>query len=264
MKGILYKDVYLLKGKLIANLICLVVVVIFADVSAYLLMNSPDAPSSIGKELIDLLAFIVDFTIAMFMGVLMYDLIMKIDNGKNWGYYGISCPKGEKGIVGGKYLLVLIMHAAPFVICVINDGLLGLLTGKKTQMAILVAFFLLVRIMINAIEMPLVFRFGDDKANHIRILISVIIFSIAAIYFLFGNIEWLMGENGLFNMIKGSMSGAPGAIDDISRMLEKTGNIVVIITVICATIGTCFWYFISFLISCAVFKKGISTTDAMR
>ena len=264
MKGILYKDVYLLKGKLIANLICLVVVVVFADVSAYLLMNSPDAPSGIGKEMVDMIAFVVDVEIAMFMGVLMYDLIMKIDNGKNWGYYGISCPKGEKGIVGAKYLLVLIMHAAPFVICVINDGLLSLLTGKQTQMATLVAFFLLMRIMINAIEMPLVFRFGADKANHIRIFISVTIISIIAIYFLFGNIEWLMGENGLVNMIKGSMSGTPGAIDDISRMLEKTGNLVVIITVICATIGTCFWYFISYHISCAVFKKGISTTDAMR
>ena len=264
MKGILYKDVYLLKGKLIANLICLVVVIIIADVVAYFLMNSPDAPSGIGKEMVDMIAFVVDVEIAMFMGVLMYDLIMKIDNGKNWGYYGISCPKGLNGIVGAKYMLVLIMHVAPFVICVINDGLLGLLTGKQTQMAILVAFFLLMRIMINAIEMPLVFRFGADKANHIRIIISVTIFSIIAIYFLFGNIEWLMGENGLVNMIKGSMSGAPGAVDDISRMLEKTGNLVVIIALICATIGTCFWYFISYIISCAVFRKGISTTDAMR
>ena len=50
MKGILYKDVYLLKGKLIANLICLVVVIIIADVAAYFLMNSPDAPSGIGKD----------------------------------------------------------------------------------------------------------------------------------------------------------------------------------------------------------------------
>ena len=67
-----------------------------------------------------------------------------------------------------------------------HDIVCSLVTGAVINMSELYLGIIFCFIFLNAIELPLAFRFGADKASVIRILISVVIFLIVSIYLLFG------------------------------------------------------------------------------
>jgi hypothetical protein len=126
-------------------------------------------------------------------------------------------------------------------------------------------------IFVNAIEIPLAFRFGADKASIIRLLISVVIVLIFSIYLLFGNIEWLMGEHGIITtMIKivlhtsDSPEGSNERFEIFSDELKRFITNMTLKGYIAYSMSyhlVALFYYISYMISCRIYKKGVLRDD---
>ena len=256
MRGLIYKDLYLVKGKVFAGSLS----VLFCIVLMYVVY------SIVGRNVIfptEMAAIITDLMIVMYVGALSYGYIIKSDTKRAWGYYGISIPGSSKLIVGAKYMTVFIMYLIAYTICVLNDLIIGLFFGKVVDMSLLVLVFMLFQMFINGVEMPLAFRFGVDKAAGIRILITIVLVLIITIYLLFGNIDWLMAEDGLIKTIirlfaNNTDSGAMSS--DLQRFIKRLTYINYIEMAVFTHLMV-LAYYISYRISCRVFKKGVLRDD---
>lgn len=256
MRGLIYKDLYLIKSKVIAGslsvlFIILLMYVIYANVAKNVLFPTEKA------------AVITDLMIVMYIGALSYGYIIKADTKKQWGFYGMALPGSAKLIVGAKYMTVFIMYLISYIICVLNDLMIGLFFGKAVDMSLLVLMFMLLRLFLNAIEMPLAFGFGTDKAAGIRIFITIVIVLIISIYLLFGNIEWLMAEDGLIKIIIRLFMDNVNS-ETMSYELEQFINRLTLINYIEMAVFTHLMvlaYYISYRISCKVFRKGVLRDD---
>ena len=241
MRGLIYKDLYLVKSKVIAGSLSVLVIII----SMYVVYATVR-----GKVLFptEMAAVITDLMIVMYIGVLSYGYIIKTDTKKQWGFYGMALPGSAKLIVRAKYMTVFIMYLISYIICVLNDLLIGLFFGKAVDMSLLILMFMLFQMFLNAIEMPLAFRFGTDKAVGIRLFITTVVVLIISIYLLFGNIEWLMAVKR----------------DAISSELQRLINSLTLINYIEMAVFTLLMvlaYYISYCISCKVFRKGMLRDD---
>ena len=256
MRGLIYKDLYLVKSKVIAGslsilFIILLMYVIYATVGGKVLFPT------------EMAAVITDLMIVMYVGTLSYGYIIKADTKKQWGFYGMALPGNAKLIVGAKYMTVFIMYLISYIICVLNDLMIGLFFGKAVDMSLLVLMFMLLQMFLNAVEMPLAFSFGTDKAAGIRIFITIVIVLIISIYLLFGNIEWLMAEDGLVKTIIRLFSENMDS-RAISGELQRFINRLTLINYIEMAVFTHLMvlaYYISYRISCKVFRKGVLRDD---
>ena len=256
MRGLIYKDLYLIKSKVIAGSLSILVIIIsmyvvYATVSGKVLFPT------------EMAAVITDLMIVMYIGVLSYGYIIKADTKKQWGFYGMALPGSAKLIVGAKYMTVFIMYLISYIICVLNDLMIGLFFGKAVDMSLLVLMFTLLQMFLNAIEMPLAFRFGTDKAAGIRIFITIVIVLIISIYLLFGNIEWLMAEDGLIKIIIRLFSDNADSVT-MSYELQQFIKRLTYMNYIEMAVFThlmVFAYYISYRISCKVFRKGVLRDD---
>ncbi len=256
MRGLIYKDLYLVKGKVLAGCASILFLiasmyVIYAFVAGKVLFPS------------DLAAIITDLMLVLYIGALSYGYIVKTDTRRQWGFYGMSLPGSARLVVGAKYMTVFIMYFTAYGLCVLNDIMIGLFFGKPVDMSLFVLIFMLFQMFLNAIEMPLAFRFGVDKAAGIRILLVSTLFILAAIYLLFGNIEWLMAEDGLIKTFIRLFNSntIPGAV---SAELKRFINRLTFINYIEMAVYTHLMvaaYYISYRISCRAFRKGVMRDD---
>ena len=241
MRGLIYKDLYLVKSKVIAGSLSVLVIII----SMYVVYATVR-----GKVLFptEMAAVITALMIVMYIGVLSYGYIIKTDTKKQWGFYGMALPGSAKLIVRAKYMTVFIMYLISYIICVLNDLLIGLFFGKAVDMSLLILMFMLFQMFLNAIEMPLAFRFGTDKAVGIRLFITTVVVLIISIYLLFGNIEWLMAVK-------------PDAISSELQRLINSLTLINYIEMAVFTLLMVLAYYISYCISCKVFRKGMLRDD---
>ena len=256
MRGLIYKDLYLIKSKVIAGslsilFIILLMYVIYANVAKNILFPT------------EMAAVITDLMIVMYVGAMSYGYIIKADTKKQWGFYGMALPGSAKLIVGAKYMTVFIMYLISYIMCVLNDLMIGLFFGKAVDMSLLVLMFMLFQMFLNAVEMPLAFRFGTDKAVGIRILITTVVVLIISIYLLFGNIEWLMAEDGLVKTIIRLFNdnADSGTMSYELQQFIKRLTYINYIEMAVFTHLMVLAYYISYRISCKVFKKGVLRDD---
>ena len=259
MRGLVYKDLYLIKNKLLMS----VGAIIFIIVITYVLFATAGSAAISQVEMsVFLGALMMDAVIVLYMASVNYDFVIKADSERKWSFYGMSIPGSIKTVVAAKYMTVFILHFVAFTLCVINDIFLGLIFGKAVNSTMFALVCVLFSLLIISVEMPLGFRFGADKASKIRILITAVIILIIAIYLLFGNIEWLMAEDGTFKTLlriftEGGLNAVSG---ELERMIEKMAYESIIISAL-AVHFIVLLYYISYRVSCKVFRKGALRDD---
>ena len=256
MRGLIYKDLYLIKGKVLAGAVS----VLFLILTMYIVYACVG-----GKVLFpaDIAAIVTDLYIVIYIGAVSYGYIIRTDTKKEWGFYAVALPGSARLVVAAKYTTIFIMYFIAYVICVLNDLIIGLFFGKAVNMSLPVLMFMLFQMFLNAIEMPLAYRFGVDKASTIRILIMSVVIILITIYLLFGNIEWLMAEDGLIKMLiklfnnkaeQGDMS------DELKRFVDRLTYINYIEMAVYTHLMV-LAYYISYRISCRVYRKGVLRVD---
>ena len=161
MKGLIKKDLLLIKG----NLKTLLIIFFIFTVLAY--QNETD------------LSFIPGFiSMTMFMATFSYDEYNK------WDAYAISLPNGKKNVVASKYIATLILIMITILITI---GLSFLIGYFKHQLDIEEILSMMCGtgfavVILQAIIYPVIFKFGIEKS---RIALFVFIFILVGLLGIF-------------------------------------------------------------------------------
>ena len=201
--------------------------------------------------------------IVFYIAAMSFGFIIKTDTKREWGFYGVALPGSVRLIVGAKYLTVFIVNLIAYIMCVLNDVVIGLFFGKAVDMSFFFLVFILFQLFLAAIEMPLAYRFGVDKASAIRILIFCVMIVLISIYLLFGNIEWLMAEDGILKTIIRLFENdlnSTSVSDELQRFIQRL-SFISYIEMAVFTHFMVLSYYISYRLSCRVFRKGVLRDD---
>ena len=153
MKGLLLKDWYQVRSSMKTMYLAVAVVLIiwmFGSSSSYV--------------------FPVSYA-AIFLGILPVNLLT-YDQSVGWVEYGQTLPVSKKTLVAEKYLIGLFCAAAAVVIGGLFVTVIPLRTGTaldKDALSLLAGSVCAI-LLINGISLPLLYRFGAEKARMIYVL----------------------------------------------------------------------------------------------
>ena len=193
MSGLLYKN---LRINLSSCLLILIVALVCCSIACV-------APILGGPE------FMTENDGAMMLAVLYYfvfmmpsltsNLLFESDESRTASAFAMSLPQCGKGHIESKYWYILIQYLAVLFITFITDTIIyGILDGTFSALILLIMIFCF-RIFISAIEIPFVIRFGSQKGMAVKGLTFAFIFFLVMIYFMFGDISWLINSNEPLN-----------------------------------------------------------------
>ena len=192
----------------------------------------------------------VDFptsSMASFLSVMVMVLPMTAltyDRAAKWEVYGLAVPVSRTKTVAARYLLLLLLIGGIAVIAAVFEVVL-LITNRRDsawELLLTVCGCLGAGVLFNAILLPLIYRFGIERAKIIAFGLIIVIAGLVTL--------WMVGLDGLDRLQSlDSTIGGP----DGPTVVISTGSpwlAAVSVALVCAALLG-----ISFLISCAIFKK---------
>lgn len=153
MKGLLLKDWYQIKSNMKTMYLTVLAVLVIWTLSAS------------GAS-----TFAMNYA-AIFLGILPVNLLT-YDQSVGWVEYGRTLPVSKKTLVAEKYLIGLFCAAAAVVIGGLFVTVIPLRTGMAPDKDVLslLAGSVCAILLINGISLPLLYRFGAEKARMIYVL----------------------------------------------------------------------------------------------
>ena len=192
----------------------------------------------------------VDFpvpSIASFISVMVMVLPMtafSYDKQAKWEVYGLALPVSRTKTVAARYLLYLLLMGGVAVFAAVFEAVL-ILTGRRDSAYDLLFTFggcLGAGVLFNAILLPLIYRFGIERAKIIAFGLIIVIAGLVTLWMVpLGGLQWL-------KMLDSTIGGPDGPTVVIS-----TGSpwlAAVSVALVCAVLLG-----VSYLISCAIYKK---------
>lgn len=153
MKGLLLKDWYQVKTNM-----RMMYLTVLAVLAIWILSTSGDS------------SFAVDYS-AVFLGI-MPAYLLSYDHASGWTEYSFALPLSKELQVAEKYLVGLFCAAAAVVIGGLFITVISLRTGTtpdKDALSLLAGSVCAI-LLINGISLPLLYRFGAEKARMIYVL----------------------------------------------------------------------------------------------
>ncbi len=204
MSGLLYKNFRINFFSFLFAVILAVVCGIVNIVSAALIV-----PLSSDEQII-ILSFILFCSVYfVFMLVsLIVTPIFQCDENKTCCAFALSVPQGGKGHIEAKYWYILIQFATVMFIMFISDMIVFGITDGMVSLTKIIMLLFCIRLFLIAIEIPFLIRFGSQKGNAIKGLTIIFIIMLIMIYFLFGDISWILkGDNPIIALTEWLNSG---------------------------------------------------------
>ena len=230
MIGYFYKDLLLSKFAILTQITFLGIISLMSILFATLPQGSL-AP----LVLLEFCAFLLTNVINQHL--------FQADERRTWQYFALSTPQKEQGQIGSKYILVLLVNLVTLLWLLLLDCVFGHMAekpGLSTSSALLLFFLMLV---MDAIEMPFVFRFGSTYGAKCKGYVLLGIFGVVAIYLLYGDISFLRTGDPLSAFL-GKLQGGT-----LHRFLDLLPYIAVVL------------YFLSYCLSLKIMKKGIEAYE---
>jgi len=141
--------------------------------------------------------------------------------------------------VTAKYYAVLIWHLALLFVCFIADTISIAVYGSAAISAVTVAVVIFAfRMLVMAFEIPCMVRYGATTGINVEGSVVGILFMLAGIYALFGDISFFLQEN------------VKEAIWDFLM----SGNVIWILALLPYVSGVA--YYISYRVSLKMYRKG--------
>lgn len=159
MKGLLYKDVVVLKKQISTLLVFVVVYGSFCVTGVF------------DFSIIGALIAVFGLTIPMSS--------VALDDIAHWDRYAAATPAGRKGIVAGKYLFTLLVILVSSLVGTVAMVLLSLAGLTDTPPDELVGISLscgTVTLLLDAILLPFLLKYGAEKARIVSMITFVLIF----------------------------------------------------------------------------------------
>lgn len=187
--------------------------------------------------------------IAMIFAQTLNTMIFAYDERRLWAGFITSTPLAARGQVKSKYILVILNLMTAFSLCLIFDMVSCALCKDVQGSSAITMLFLWLLILMEAIEIPFITRFGNKKGNNIRSYIFIGILFIVIVYALFGDISFFTGEKDIYDWMHQLIKGEIG-----EREMIWIHALFPYISV-----GA---YFLSYHISCKLYQKGAESYEA--
>lgn len=238
MSGILYKNFLAYKLDLIAlgamDAICVVTI----------LLATASAPAHSLEGMLTSVCPMIYFS--MFFMVSIFDhQLFAADEKRTIGSFIISTPLGAKGHVEGKYYTLLIVNIATLVICFLTDTIICLIVDSTIySMGAVLMIIFCINILYTAFGNPFYLRFGITLGNSVKFGSIGVLFLIGLIYFLFGDISFILESEDLMEAV---------------MTLLSSDTAMVILSIFPAVSILLYWF--SCKISVPLYKKGVEAYE---
>ncbi len=210
------------------------------------------------EELNDIMGYhmpcMVFYFVLMMLSYFMNDELHKADEKRLPVYFAIASPAGVNGYVKSKYLCTLLLPFIAMNICLITDIITAAILDLRPDvdqvtsfMGIYTGLFMMI-ILLSAIELPFMVRFGVKKGANVKAVIFLSILAAAGIYFLFGDISIFGSMEDVIQFLLDVMNGKRGG----TTLLAISALMPLI------TLGA---YYLSYLISCKLYLKGVEQLE---
>lgn len=198
------------------------------------------------EEIWTLLGLIVYVPIFALTGDMFQSSIFESDESKKWAYFIASSPMTVKGQVGSKYWFTLLTSYAVLVWCAVCDAISCAVHDNPNSMISLIVMLFFIQIMMRAVEMPFIIRFGSKiGAVYKGIVFSVLIFAVI-VYLLFGDLSKFGSVENFYSWFFKMMSGGSNGMLIFSAALPYV------------SVGL---YYLSYRLSCGFYMKGAENYD---
>lgn len=188
MKGLIQKDLRVLRQ---SNRLYLLLIVVYAFITLATDMGFPFYSSMIT-------------VVALLLPMNCFSW----DNYSKWDNFALALPLSRKEIVGARYLLLLLVGGGAALLLLVVGTLLGLVQGNLDVGMLIISSFssLYGAVLINALMMPLMYRFGPEKA---RLFMLVAIALVAGLVYLAVR---LFTDAQVFTIPNAELLLVPGAV----------------------------------------------------
>ena len=182
-----------------------------------------------------------------FLGVgALQSLALRGDERKGWGVFIASSPETEKGFLRIKYEMIFAMSVVTMSACLFFEQLLGAIvfdvTGKElTDISGVYMTLVFLQLLLRAIDLPFIIRFGDKRGGMIKMIAIVLLFIALTVVIMINPDDMVVK---LANWIESGFDG------DIVPFVIGIFPF--------AAIGA---YFLSYRISCRIYMKGAEQYD---
>ena len=237
MIGYFYKDLLLSKFAILTQIIFLGII----SLTSILFATLPQGSSAPLGNLAPLV--MLEFYAFLLTNAINQHLF-QADERRTWQYFALSTPQKEQGQIGSKYVLVLLVNLVTLLWLLLLDCVFGHMAEKPglSTSSPLLLFFSLMLVM-DAIEMPFVFRFGSTYGTKCKGFLLLGIFGVVAIYLLYGDISFLRTGDPLSAFLEKLQGGT------MHRFLDLLPYIAAVL------------YFLSYCLSLKIMKKGIEAYE---
>ena len=252
IRGFMYKELILNKATLIFTMIipvfCFGLTGLFA-LAEIVSKENPDVSglinSCIGKYRI------VFHLLSFFIASNILTNILQGDDKKQWAYFVASTPKRVKGYMLSKYEMYLAASAVFLLCSFIIEGALYVIRlsafGEKNQIMtenLILIFFVL--LLLSAIDIPLILRFGSKKGSVIKN--TVMMLAATAFVVIFCSVLSDEAREAFITQARKLLFG--GELHDLIKTIKHLTPFIAS----AAFIG-------SYFLSCKVYMKGMNTKE---
>ena len=159
MKGLLYKDIVVLRKQISTLLVFVLVYGGFCVAGVF------------DFSIIGVLIAVFGLTIPMSS--------VALDDTSHWDRYAAATPAGRKGIVAGKYLftlLVILVSGLAGTAIMLVFSVVGLTDSPFQELIVVTASCASVTLLLDAVLLPFMLKYGAEKARLISMITFVVIF----------------------------------------------------------------------------------------
>ncbi len=194
------------------------------------------------------------YCVFMMLSYFMNDELHKADEKRLPVYFAVASPAGVKGYVKSKYIRTLLLPFIAMNVCLMTDLTAAAILDLRQDvnratifMGIYTGLFMMF-ILLNAIELPFMIRFGVKKGANVKAVVFLSILAAAGIYFLFGDISMFGTMEDFIWFLLDVMSGKRGG----TTMLAISALMPLV---------TLALYYLSYLLSCKLYLKGVEQLE---
>ena len=233
MLGLLYKNFRISFASFLFNMTVTLVCVAIMIISSIL-----DGTDLITENGGDLMFFILYYFVFMLVS-LTSNLLFESEESKACCAFAMSTPQGGKGFIESKYWYILMQYLFMLFIAFLTDTVTFAILGGAFSASIVLVMIFCWRLLLAAIEIPFVIRFGSQKGIAIKGLVITFVIILGMLYLMFGDISWLINSD-----------------DPLKALMDwlKSGKIILPISLFPFVSASAYW--LSCKISIKVFRKG--------
>ncbi len=259
MYGFLYRDLRIARPMIIASAIMLFYTILAPIIGAQNVTSGVEDITNYN------IICLVCYGMNLFFAFMVQNEMHKGDEKRLPVCFAIASPAGVKGYVKSKYLSNLLLPFGIMCISLFTDMIAGAIVdlqiekieqtsfinmeeAEPTSFISMIMLLFQVIILLNAIELPFMIRFGVKKGANLKAAFFISILAAAGIYFLFGDISMF-----------GSMDDFMQFLLDVSN--GKRGGTTMLAISALMPLVTLALYYLSYLLSCKLYLKGVEQLE---